>query len=376
MKASYFAPLPPALSGVADYAAELLAALQSCGEVLVNQESDGPTLYQLGNNGLHRDLYFRALARPGTVLLHDAVLHHFLLGTFSEQEYLQEFTYNYGEAALPLARQLWAERAHAGSDERYFRYPLLRRVAERSRLVLVHNPAAAAMVRRHAPEVPVQEVPHLFAPPALPGLESIGSLRQQWALPPDAFVFSVFGHLRETKRILTVLRAFHHVAKAHPRAALVLAGRFLSPDLAQAVDALVDHPRIRRVPYLPEADFWRHACAVDCCVNLRWPSAGETSGVAIRLMGLGKAVILSEGLEWARLPAEACLRVDHGPAEEEMLTQFMDLLLREPALAVQLGKSAAAHMADQHDPRAIAASVWELLVHAGQALRVRLAPEP
>ena len=53
-------------------------------------------LYHLGNNPLHREIYQRALEKPGVAVLHDAVLQHFFLGSFSEQQYVAEFVYNYG----------------------------------------------------------------------------------------------------------------------------------------------------------------------------------------------------------------------------------------------------------------------------------------
>jgi len=74
------APLPPARTGVADYAAALLSALRRRGTVEVNPRRADVWLYHLGNNQLHRDIYRRALARPGIVVLHDAVLQHFFLG--------------------------------------------------------------------------------------------------------------------------------------------------------------------------------------------------------------------------------------------------------------------------------------------------------
>ena len=42
-----------------------------------------------------------------------------------------------------LAEELWQARAASGADHRYFQFPMLKRVAERSRAVIVHNPAAA-----------------------------------------------------------------------------------------------------------------------------------------------------------------------------------------------------------------------------------------
>jgi hypothetical protein len=100
-------------------------------------------LYHLGNNALHADIYQRALDRPGVIVLHDAVLHHFLLGQLDEALYADEFVYNYGEWHRPLARELWRGRAASGADARYFAFPMLRRVVESARATVVHNAEAA-----------------------------------------------------------------------------------------------------------------------------------------------------------------------------------------------------------------------------------------
>ena len=118
--------------------------------------------------GLHAEIYRRALARPGVVVLHDAVLHHFFLGHLGEAAYVEEFVYNYGEWNRGLARELWRGRAASGADERYFRYPMLKRRRGAIAAVIVHNPAAARTVREHAPDARIVEIPHLFAPPELP----------------------------------------------------------------------------------------------------------------------------------------------------------------------------------------------------------------
>ena len=57
-----------------------------------------------------------------------------------------------------------------------------------------------------------------------------------------------------------------------------------------------------RLPYLAESEFWLAARAVDACINLRYPAAGESSGIAVRMMGIGKPVLLTEGLESAAFP--------------------------------------------------------------------------
>jgi len=65
VKIGYHSPLPPARTGVADYAARLLEALRIHGTVEVGAATADTHLYHLGNNHLHRKIYARALRQPG-----------------------------------------------------------------------------------------------------------------------------------------------------------------------------------------------------------------------------------------------------------------------------------------------------------------------
>ncbi len=361
MKVAFYAPLPPARTGVADYAAALLAALRRHGSVEPGARHADVALYHLGNNQLHREIYRRALAEPGVVVLHDAVLHHFFLGSLDRAAYIDEFAYNYGEWHRALAGELWRARAGSGFDRRFFDYPMLKRIAQRSRAVIVHNPAAAHMVRAHVPTATVVEIPHLFAPPPLPPAWDIVRMRRSLGVPAHAFLFGVFGYLRESKRLFSVLRAFHRLRLARTEARLLIAGPFVSSDLARAIAPLLRGPGIVRLPYLAEHDFWRAAQAVDACVNLRYPAAGETSGIAIRLMGLAKPVLLTGGEENSRYPETACLRVQPGPAEEDSLWHNMFLLTSIRECAGEIGLRASGHIVERHQAVQIAEQYWDTL---------------
>ncbi len=376
MTAGFFSPLPPARTGVADYSAALLRALAKIGEVRTNDAGADVCLYHLGNNRLHREIYQRALASPGVAVLHDAVLHHFLLGELSEAQYIAEFVYNYGAWNEDLARGLWRRRARSATDPEYFNYPMLKRVAERSRAVVVHNPAAARMVLDHTPGAVVHEIPHLFEPPEFPAPAEVIRLRQELGLAPRVFLFGVFGHLRESKRLLSVLRAFERV-RHQAEMALLVAGDFSSSDLERAARPLIDAARgILRVPYQPEAGFWRHALATDACINLRYPAAGETSGISIRLMGAAKPVLMSAGPETSGFPESACLRVDPGVAEEDLLAEYMLWLARFPQDAQAIGQRAAAYIREFHAPGRVAGLYWQALAGCYHKIQVGEAVQP
>jgi len=360
MKVAFFAPLPPAPTGVADYAAALLAGLRKYREVEVGSETGVP-LYHIGNNHLHRAIYECALKRPGVVVLHDAVLHHFFLGTLDEQSYKDEFVYNYGEWMRGLAEQLWRERARSAADPRYFEYPMLKRIATSARAVIVHNPAAAQAVRRHAPDARVTEIPHLFVAPQAPDAVETLRFRAALGLHPRTFLVGVFGHLRESKRLPVVLWAMERVWNRGGDARLLVQGTFASSDLERAVTPLLVDPRIICAGHLPERDFWLYASAADLCVNLRYPTAGESSGIAIRMMGIGKPVVFTSGEEIARIPEDAGLRVDLGPGEEAALADIILWLARDREAAAEIGLRAARHIAAEHSIEKISRQYWDAL---------------
>jgi len=359
MTVGFFSPLPPARTGVADYASALLTAMRASGQVLENRRGD-VNLYHLGNNALHTEVCDRALAEPGVVVLHDAVLNHFFLGKFGSERYVAEFVYNYGAWTEDLARRLWAGRARSAANPLYFRYPMLRRIVESSSAAIVHNARAARLAREHGARH-VQQIPHLFEAPVMPPEHEVIRLRERLGVRPSDILFAVFGHLRETKRLPAVLRAFASTRRTHSGAKLLIAGDFASPDLPVTLGDALSLDGIVRAGYLTERDFLLHAAATDVCVNLRWPSAGETSGIAIRLMGMGKCVILSAGEESAGFPEDAVIRVDAGPAEEEMLTAFMGWLAANPDKARSIGARAAAHVREFHSVERVAGEYRRVL---------------
>jgi len=355
---------PPAgvRSGIADYAATLDRALAPLGQPPVD-------LYHLGNNGLHAQIYQRALEHPGVAVLHDAVLHHFLLWSLSREQYIAEFVYNYGEWSRHLAEDLWEGRSSAGVDPRYFRFGMLRRIMERSRAVIVHNPGAARIALEHSAPgsdaAKIHVIPHFFEPADIPDHADTARFREQLGIGQGAILFGIFGYLRETKRVLTCLRAFRELNSLIPETALLLAGEPVSRDLRMLLDAEAPHPAIFRLGHLSEQELLTAAASIDCCLNLRSPAAGETSGIAIRMMGMGKPVIVTEGQECLAIPPAACLRVSPGVAEAAALFDHMVMVSRFPGSARDIGLLARRHILQHHSLDEAARQYWQVLCSAG-----------
>jgi hypothetical protein len=343
--------MPPALSGVADHATELLPALRAHGSVEMAPASHtGVNLYHLGNNQLHAEIYNRALREPGITILHDAVLHHFILGSHSRDDYLTEFVYNYGEWTRELASDLWMNRPRSAADARYFAYPMLRRVVEKSRALVVHNPGAAALVREHVPTARVFEIPLLYVPRSVPHAADVLGARAGLGVRPAELLCGVFGHIRESKRL-------HVAARACDAAGLrlLVAGR-VPPEMRDACVTV----RGNSAP-LPEPEFTTLTHAVDVCINLRYPPAGETSAIGVQLMAAAKAVLFTNGPEITRYPESACVRIDAGLRERAHVEEALTLLKTVPSLVRDIGARARAHILHHHSASRVAALYWEAI---------------
>src|SRR5208282_4700096 len=106
------------------------------------------------------------------------------------------------------------------------------------------NPAALAIVRRHAPAARVVEIPHLlFAPETPPAVDTL-RFRIQLGLGPRTLLAGVFGHQRETKRLPVVLRALERVWQSRADVRLLVAGPFASSDLERSLAGQLSDPRI------------------------------------------------------------------------------------------------------------------------------------
>jgi glycosyltransferase involved in cell wall biosynthesis len=363
----YYAPLPPAPSGIADYALVMLQALQRHGEVRVNADGD-VNIYHIGNNRMHAGIYARAIRQPGVVILHDAVLQHLFLGMSTEESYVAEFVHNYGEWNRPWAHNLWSRRARAMSDPQYYRFPMLRRLVESSRLVIVHSEETRHIVRQHSADAKVAVIPHLaletgtecilHSPDARIRRDKFRS--QTLQLQPEERLLGVYGYLRESKRLHVVLRVFQRLRNAGRPVRLLVAGTFASEDYERSVGPMLRNTTGTISFGASDAKTFRMLLsAADICVNLRYPSAGESSGIAARAASMGVPLVMSEGM--GGLPENVFAPVAVGPGEEHSLQQVLEWMLDHPASRRRLAQAAWRYAETHMETGAISRSIWSLV---------------
>jgi glycosyltransferase involved in cell wall biosynthesis len=394
MRLAFVSPLPPAATGIADYAADVLERLAAHHTIdafhdqaqvdttrlprgvaaapvheLLARHAERPydvAIHQLGNAPAHAFVW-DALARlPGLLVLHDLVLHHARGRMFLDAPAVRAYAANPWNAALreaalrPLsayeaelayayprqARRLAAVQLGSVGALLPYAYPLFRLPVEASRVTAVHNRFMAAAIRDEIPNAEVATV-QMRAEAAVVAAAETAALRARHALA-DAFVVGCYGLLTPEKQIATVARAVARAAVFMPRFRLLLVGPV--PDRA-ALDRLLARLGVQersvvtgRVPF---QELPAHIEAADVVVHLRYPSARETSAALLRVLAQGRPTVMTDLENLAEVPDDAVVRAD--PADEEGdVTRALLRLAERPALREQLGRRAAEFVRREH----------------------------
>ncbi|MGE0128547.1 MAG: glycosyltransferase, partial [Blastocatellales bacterium] len=301
-------------------------------------------VYHQGNNPHHEYIYERAVETPGLLVLHEHCLHHLIawktLGRDGKDAYRDEMFYAYGRMGARAADM----RAHAvASDYQQFLMPLNRRAVSRSLGVVVHNAYAASQLEGLSENTPVEIIPHHLSP-KVSELDLMDKLdcRRGLGIPDDAWVIASFGFVTQSKRIPAVLAAFKRLLRHTPNAYFLVVGE---DHWKWSVEPLIAEMGLRKCArltgYTTERDFFRYLKAVDVVVNLRYPTAGETSGTLIRALGAGKPVVVTDFGHFGDLPDDVVLKVPVGPDEETGLYKRLHALTHRQTLREGMSRRAA-----------------------------------
>ena len=355
-----FTPLPPERNGIADYAAILLGALAdhydceaACVDWLAQAPpgvavadpalahrcaAEGRALHQIGNNPGHGFVLEALRAVPGVSTLHDPGLLHLRQATGAPRETLLAGLRDTPPAFARYARQVAAEGRWSRADHLLF--DMAGEVLARSRAVAVHSRFARNRLRvlhGEAATAHVEVIPHLLPPLAVPSREEA---RTRLGIPPDTFLVCTAGFATAAKRFDWLIAALDLAAERGAAALWVHAGAERPEEFPLAA-AIAERPavrdRARIVGYLSEAALTDHVAAADALVNLRFPSAGESSGSLARGFAAGVCCVVSDTGAYAELPRDAVLHVPLAGAVPA-LAEALAALAANPNRAAEIGE--------------------------------------
>ena len=397
MRLAFVSPLPPAPTGIADYAADVLGLLAGRHEIdaFHDQEEVDPSrlppscslhraatllernaarpydlvIYQMGNGRTHDHVYDLLPRLPGMLVLHDLVLHHSRAGMFLDSPEARAYARDPSSARLRQAAMgpfrayaeelAYAYPAQAGRLDQAFletvgdllpyAFPLFRIPVEAARLVAVHNGFMAEAIRAEAPDTAVALIPMAVAEVAV-SKESVAAIRARHGIAPDEFVVGSFGLVTREKRVETIARAVARAAAHVPGVRLLLVGPVADPEgLRRMLDARGVAGRTVITGRVPIEELPAYMGAADMAVHLRYPTGRETSAALLRVLAQGRPTVVSDLEHQADIPADAVIRAD--PTDEEgAVTRAILRLHEKPEPRARLGRAAREFARREHSP--------------------------
>lgn len=385
MKIAYFSPLLPQKSGVSDYSEELLPELSRYADIDLYVSGFIPTsssikdnyelfpierftmdlyrdydeiIYHIGNNTqYHKEIYLTALKYPGIIVLHDYSIHHLIaqltVGQNDWHSYINEMKYNYGTEGEKLAR-LSAEGKNKvlWETEYTMKYPVNKRVIDRSKGVIVHSKLAENGVISTRSDVFVQYAPLFTSEIVNVDEMEKKNLRKKYNLPNDCVIFSSFGFVSRAKRIHLVLEAIKELKKKYRNIMYLIVGEEEKGvyEISQLIKKEGLHDCCQYIGFVNLDEFKEYIKISDVCINLRYPTQGETSASLLRILGYGKPAIVTNIGTFSEFPDSIVKKISFNNEIDECkdIVRTMQFFLDNPSEIKKMGQSALTYVKDRH----------------------------
>jgi glycosyltransferase involved in cell wall biosynthesis len=232
-------------------------------------------------------------------------------------------------------------------------FPLCGEILDLAAGLIVHSQTVEDAARSRGYVGPIHRIPH----PAWPKPEIASDPALAGVTGP---VFGAFGHLNTAKRAPQLVEAFAQVVEQQPDAKLLLVGS-ASEEIhidGRLAEIEQTHPgSVIRLPYVEEDRLWNLIAACDVCVCLRYPTMGETSGIAIRALVCGRPLLVSDVGWFSELADDIAVRVPVGDGEVAGIAEQMTALAGNPERRSEMSAAASryadddlavAHVAEQY----------------------------
>lgn len=380
-KIAMFTPLPPVQSGIADYSVDIISQLKShleidiyidkykadmqdgegvkirsCKEFEKHADEYDRIIYQVGNSLYHEYMFPYIQKYPGIVVLHDYNLRNVLEAMYLyKKSEPKKFVQNLSEDLNKEEADQYMKHLNTAFTKNYEINGFVTNYAKK---IIVHSNYAKQKllekdIRRNVSVIPLYAI-----------LDHQTEKREE---AKGEIVFSAFGHIHETKRILPALRAFGQLCQEAPEKNMkfYFVGKMaeeLNAKFYQTLKEMDLESRVIVTGFTTLKEFQEYMDAADICVNLRFPYNGESSASFMRLLGKGKCTIVNRIGSFAEVPEDACLMIDNveNMTQEEEVGQIYH--------AMRLALDDAKREQIQKQARAYAKEILDLEIIGGQYL--------
>jgi glycosyltransferase involved in cell wall biosynthesis len=394
---AYVSPLPPNVSGIADYSAALLPYLAVYFDIdlftepgtkvsdtfirenfhiypwteLLNRRDIYETvIYHIGNSEFHTYMVDLLQEFPGIVVTHDFYLSNipfvseFVQG--NQNIFFEEIEDSHGLCGL-------IELIKYGVDTVRMNLPINWRILRNAQELVCHsghqielienfyshgwkpNPTIIRQLREIAPEIPHSKRI---------------ALRNELGIDPNAFVFCSFGLMAPTKLNNPTIQAFSQLlATTHENAILIFVGPLPGGEYGEQTSNLIKElklqDRVLLTGYSEKDDYEKYLGCADAAIQLRQSSRGETSRAVLDCMAYGLPIIINSHGSLNEYDNDDMVKLRESPNICE-IAEAMKHIIVDEQFRIEKGLRSIKTIFEKHHPEKIALSYAEVIQRAIQ----------
>ena len=404
LRINWFSPLPPAQSGIAHYAMQILPVLAARHDVVLwtDQAQVAPevhrlarvsrydpasppwrelnnaaiSIYHFGNHpDFHQGIWQVSRRLPGIIVLHDLCLHDFFFMLWVHHRkdratYLRALERWYGPEGRDSGEAFCAGGLAAETMAQQF--PLTRQALDGALGAITHSSGVLEAIHE-TPCCPVAALP--FPYPAADDTCFRRWLAARQAAPRPPYRLVIFGYLSRNRRLEALLEALAGIPQRHQFRLEICGQLWDESHIRTQIERLRLTSLVTLHGFVPENQVEQKLSTADLAINLRFPSMGEASLSQLQFWDYALPTLVTRTGWYASLPesATAFVRPEHEVAD---IQTHLAAFLSDPAAFQQMGERGRQELAN-HDPEkyveAMVAFASEALDHAPRVPALSLA---
>jgi glycosyltransferase involved in cell wall biosynthesis len=173
-------------------------------------------------------------------------------------------------------------------------------------------------------------------------------------------IVTSFGYISAHKRYDMILSVFKNILEIYPNAVFIIVGQD-NIGLSNIIHELELDKHVVITGFIHEDNLVEILTISDFCINLRYPTAGETSRSVLQIMSYGKPVVVSNVGWFSELPNKSCLKLEMDSYQNTVLLDFFKLLTNEKTIRDSIGKNARDYVKKYHDPSFAAKMYYQFI---------------
>ena len=343
-------------------------------------------IYNMGNYlPYHKNIYSVLQQKPGIVIFHDYIYHHFFLELYyatNPDKYFELLEIYYGKKCRKgdgYKKNIWQENSIL------INYPLFEPLVKNNYGFITHSNWVAEKINQFIPErIQVLRLPFFILPSVhndsipvrfqeagearassrsgayIQYVSSERSTQQSQSLKGDGYNtpktkirLLSYGHMNSTRGIENIVELLNKNSEIAHKIQYDVIGEFGDKAYQEFLINLINSYSLQEIihfhDYVDDAKLYQYLKDADICINLRYPAMESASASLIEQMYFGKAIMVTDTGSYSEFPTSVINKVT--PNDPMSLEKSLINLVENIDLRNHLAQNSKNYVVTHHSPR-------------------------